>query len=70
MEESPLTIDALSYELRKFPPSPQFVAAAATNDESLYNEAQRDHEGFWARQAGELISWDTPWETVCEWGLP
>jgi acetyl-CoA synthetase len=63
-------IDALSYEMRKFPPATQFVAAAATNDQSFYEEAQRDHEGFWARQARELISWDKPWTTVCEWDLP
>jgi acetyl-CoA synthetase len=70
MDDHLQAIDALSYELRKFPPSPQFVAAAATNDQSLYDEAQHDHEGFWARQARELISWDTPWTTVCEWDLP
>jgi acetyl-CoA synthetase len=63
-------IDALSYEMRKFPPATQFVAAAATNDQSFYEEAQRDHEGFWARQARELISWDKPWTTACEWDLP
>ena len=70
MEESPPTIDALSYEARKFPPSTRFVAAATTSDQSLYEEAQRDYEGFWARQAHELISWDSPWTTVCEWDLP
>ena len=70
MDDHLQAIDALSYEMRKFPPSTQFVAAAATNDQSLYEEAQRDHEGFWARQARELISWDKPWTAVCEWDLP
>ena len=70
MDDHLQAIDALSYELRKFPPSTRFVAAAETNDQSLYEEAQRDHEGFWARQARELISWDKPWTTVCEWDLP
>ena len=70
MDDHLQAIDALSYEMRKFPPSTQFVAAAATNDQSLYEEAQSDHEGFWARQARELISWDKPWTTVCEWDLP
>ena len=46
MDDHLQAIDALSYEMRKFPPSTQFVAAAATNDQSLYEEAQRDHEGF------------------------
>ena len=70
MDDHLQAIDALSYEMRKFPPSTQFVAAAATNDQSLYEEAQRDHEGFWARQARELISWDKRWTAVCEWDLP
>ena len=70
MDDHLQAIDALSYEMRKFPPATQFVAAAATNDQSFYEEAQRDHEGFWARQARELISWDKPWTTACEWDLP
>jgi acetyl-CoA synthetase len=70
MEKFVPTIDALSYEMRKFPPPMQFVAAAETNNQSLYEEAQYDHEGFWARQARELVSWSTPWEKVCEWDLP
>jgi acetyl-CoA synthetase len=70
MEKFVPTIDALSYEMRKFPPPTQFVAAAETNNQSLYEEAQYDHEGFWARQARELVSWSTPWEKVCEWDLP
>jgi acetyl-CoA synthetase len=70
MNKLPNAIDALSDEMRKFLPLTRFAAAAATNDQSLYQEAQLDHEGFWARQARELISWDAPWTTVCEWDLP
>jgi acetyl-CoA synthetase len=70
MDDHLQAIDALSYEMRKFPPSAQFVRDASANDQSLYQEAQLDHEGFWARQARELISWDAPWTTVCEWDLP
>ena len=70
MNKLPNAIDALSAEMRKFPPSAQFVRDASTNDQSLYDEANLDHEGFWARQARELISWDAPWTTVCEWDLP
>ena len=70
MDDHLQAIDALSYEMRKFPPSAQFVRDASTNDQSLYDEANLDHEGFWARQARELISWDAPWTTVCEWDLP
>jgi acetyl-CoA synthetase len=70
MDDHLQAIDALSYEMRQFPPTAQFVRDASANDQSLYQEAQLDHEGFWARQARELISWDAPWTTVCEWDLP
>ncbi|MBJ7488809.1 MAG: acetate--CoA ligase, partial [Ilumatobacteraceae bacterium] len=36
----------------------------------LYDEANEDYEAFWARQASELVSWDTEWDTICEWKLP
>jgi acetyl-CoA synthetase len=57
-------------EDRTFPPPPDFAAAALVNDRSLHDEADADHEGFWARQAGELLDWSTPWDTVLEWDLP
>jgi acetyl-CoA synthetase len=36
----------------------------------LYEEADRDYEAFWARQASELVEWSRPWDTICEWNLP
>jgi acetyl-CoA synthetase len=36
----------------------------------LYDEADADHEGFWERQARELLDWEQPWSKVCEWDLP
>ena len=70
MNEDLNGIEALSYELRKFPPSPDFVAAAHVSDESMYAEATADHEKFWDRQARELLDWNEPWTQVCEWDLP
>ena len=64
------TIDDLGNEKRKFPPSPEFVATALVADSSLHDEGRRDYEGFWARQARELLSWSNPWRTICEWNLP
>src|ERR1019366_5957135 len=32
----------------------------------LCDEAERDYEGFWARQARELISWRTPFKKVLD----
>jgi acetyl-CoA synthetase len=64
------TISDLLDEQRTFPPSSRFRNAALVSDNTLYDEAARDREAFWARQAGELLSWSTPWHTVCEWTAP
>jgi acetyl-CoA synthetase len=62
-------IENLLAETRTFPPSDEFKAQAnATAD--LYEEAERDHEAFWARLARERLSWDTPFETTLEWDPP
>src|SRR5260370_18536499 len=37
--------------------------------ERLYEEADRDPEGFWAKIAGEL-DWFRPWDKVLEWKAP
>ncbi|HYD54784.1 MAG TPA: acetate--CoA ligase [Gemmatimonadaceae bacterium] len=62
-------IDVLLQENRKFPPDPAFQAQAHVGDQALYEEAARDHEGFWARQAAEL-EWMRPWDRVLEWDPP
>ncbi|HEY0995816.1 MAG TPA: acetate--CoA ligase [Gemmatimonadaceae bacterium] len=62
-------IDDLLREDRTFPPSAEFRAAATISDESLYAEAERDFEAFWARQASGL-EWSKPWDTVLEWKPP
>jgi acetyl-CoA synthetase len=64
------TIDALAHEDRRFPPSAEFVARAHVADDALHAEAAADLEAFWARQAGELVTWQKPWERVLEWDLP
>ena len=64
------TIDALLDEQRTFPPSEAFKRQALVADTSLYDEARRDDEGFWARQAADLITWRSDWHTICEWELP
>jgi acetyl-CoA synthetase len=64
------TIEALLLEQRKFPPSEAFKKKAHVVGTHLYDEANADYEAFWARQAEELVSWSTPWKTVCEWNLP
>ena len=62
-------IEDLLGEDRTFPPRPDFRARAVVRDESIYAEADRDPEAFWAKLAGEL-EWSTPWDTVLEWKPP
>ncbi|MEM7341567.1 MAG: acetate--CoA ligase [Actinomycetota bacterium] len=64
------TIGVFEVENRTFPPPPEFVAQANTGDRSLYEEADADYEAFWARQARELVTWDTDFHTTLEWDLP
>ncbi len=64
------TISDLANEDRLFPPPPAFQAAALASDNSLYREADADHEAFWARQARELITWSSDFHTTLEWELP
>ena len=62
-------IDVLLQENRKFPPSETFRATAHVRDNSLYDQAARDYEGFWAGMAGEL-EWSRKWDKVLEWTPP
>lgn len=60
-------------EQRLFPPSAEFAAAAHVPSleayQALYEEADRDPEGFWGRIAGEL-EWFKPWSKVLDWNVP
>ncbi len=62
-------IENLLAERRTFAPPAGFAAAANAGPE-LYDEAVRDPEAFWARQARERISWFTPFSSTLEWDLP
>jgi len=62
-------IDDLLREDRTFPPPPEFRARAIVRDESLYVEAERDPEAFWARFAAEL-EWSRPWDRILDWQPP
>ena len=56
-------------EDRTFDPPPDFRARAVVRDETVYAEAERDPEAFWAKLAGEL-EWSRPWDTVLDWQPP
>jgi acetyl-CoA synthetase len=58
-------------DIEKFPPPEDFRKDALVTDESVYEEAARDLEGFWARQAEELVDWiEKPTEVLDESNVP
>ncbi|HET7718386.1 MAG TPA: AMP-binding protein, partial [Acidimicrobiales bacterium] len=61
-----------SYQLeeRQFPPSEEFKKDALVVDPWMYDEAERDWQGFWAKQALDLLDWSEEWHTILEWDLP
>ena len=66
--ESESGLSALLHENRKFPPSPEF-AAAANAQPGIYEEVAADPVEWWAEQARHL-SWSEPFGEVLEWNLP
>jgi len=69
-ETSGATIEDYLSEERLFPPSEAFKAEALTTGTELYREAEQDWQGFWARQAAELLDWSAEWDTILDWQLP
>jgi acetyl-CoA synthetase len=61
--------DDLLREDRTFPPPAEFRAHALVRDERIYEDAEKDPEGFWARFAGEL-EWSRAWDKVLDWQPP
>ncbi|HWW43632.1 MAG TPA: acetyl-coenzyme A synthetase N-terminal domain-containing protein, partial [Acidimicrobiia bacterium] len=66
----PDTIESLLAEGRTFAPPEDFKEDALITGVGAYDEAERDWEGFWARQAAELLDWSQEWHTILEWDLP
>ncbi|MCF8566947.1 acetate--CoA ligase [Alicyclobacillus tolerans] len=69
MTPDPNRLDNLLVENRKFAPPEKFRAQANFNDESIYETAAKDPEGYWAKQA-ENLTWFQPWNKVLEWDAP
>ncbi len=58
-------------DIEKFPPPDDFKKDALVTDESMYEEAASDLEGFWQRQAEELVDWfEKPTQTLDESNAP
>ncbi|HVF29597.1 MAG TPA: acetate--CoA ligase [Pyrinomonadaceae bacterium] len=66
-------IESILHESRMFPPSREFAESAYIKSfeeyEKIYNEAAKDPEAFWAKQA-EALEWFQKWHTVLEWNEP
>src|SRR5215210_940011 len=56
-------------EQETFEPPEEFRKHAVVADESIYDEAERDFEGFWGQQA-EALDWTEKWEQVLDWSDP
>ena len=69
MAENVGSIEALLQEDRRFPPPEEFARQANVRDPGVYEKAQKDFEGFWAKFADEL-HWFKKWDTVLKWEPP
>ena len=62
------SIDSVLNETRVFPPSDAFVRQANVSGmagyKALSDEAERDHQSFWARLAREYIVWHKPFNKI------
>ena len=56
-------------EQEKFAPSDEFREQANITDASIYDEADKDYEGFWEKQA-EALDWEQKWDQVLDWSDP
>jgi acetyl-CoA synthetase len=52
-------------EVERFEPTPEFRERALLNDPAVYEEAARDPQAWWARQA-EQLHWFRRWDTVLD----
>ncbi|MEY2431291.1 MAG: acetyl-CoA synthetase [Acidimicrobiaceae bacterium] len=69
-EPSGAAIEDYFVEDRTFPPPEDFKERSLVASPFLYDEADQDYQGFWAKQAAELVDWFEDWHTICEWNLP
>jgi acetyl-CoA synthetase len=60
------SIDNLLHEKRRFPPTPEFAAAAIAQPD-LYAAAASDRLAFWADQSRALLHWHEPFTETLDW---
>jgi acetyl-CoA synthetase len=68
------TIESHLIETRVFKPSDGFVRQALIPSleqyKELYQQSIQDPEGFWDKQATELLLWQKKWDAVLKWEAP
>jgi acetyl-CoA synthetase len=68
------TIESHLIETRVFKPSDGFVQHALIPNleqyKELYQQSIQDPEGFWDKQATELLLWQKKWDAVLKWEAP
>ena len=69
MVVSSATIDSLLKEKEQYAPPKEFTARALVKDDSIYREAGKDFEAFWAHEADSL-HWVKTWDKVRDWQAP
>jgi acetyl-CoA synthetase len=69
-EQTGAAIEDFLVEDRTFPPPESFKEDTLVASPFLYDEADEDWQGFWARQAAALLDWDEEWHTILDWDLP
>ena len=53
-------------QAQTYPPSPE-VTAYANAKADLYEQADRDFEGFWGDQARKYVTWSKDFDQVLDW---
>ena len=69
MTSTDTNIDVLLTENRKFEPDDDFRSSAYISSNDVYDEAARDYEAYWAREAAKL-EWSRKWDKVLDWKPP
>jgi len=68
-EKNSDTVKTLLEENRLFEVNEEFKNNARIKDETIYDEASKNREAFWAKQA-ENLDWYQKWDKVLEWKAP
>jgi acetyl-CoA synthetase len=53
-------------EVERFDPPDEFREKALWSDPTVYDEAAKDPQAWWAKQAEELLDWFEPWDQVLD----